>query len=82
MKKIERAIVSVFDKNNVIKFVRSLTKFGIKILSTGGTGRLLNENGIDFEKISDYTGSPEMFDGKLKEEYSFVVNLTEIMTTL
>jgi len=66
MKKIERAIVSVFDKNNIIEFVRSLTKFGIEILSTGGTGRLLKENGIDFEKISDYTGSPEMFDGRVK----------------
>jgi len=66
MKKIERAIVSVFDKNNIIEFVRSLTKFGIKILSTGGTGRLLKENGIDYEKISDYTGSPEMFDGRVK----------------
>ena len=66
MKKIERAIVSVFDKDNVIKFVRSLTSFGIEILSTGGTGRLLKENGIDFIKISDYTGSPEMFDGRVK----------------
>ena len=66
MKRIERAIVSVFDKNNIIKFVRSLKKFGIEILSTGGTGRLLNENGIDFKKISDYTGSPEMFDGRVK----------------
>jgi phosphoribosylaminoimidazolecarboxamide formyltransferase/IMP cyclohydrolase len=66
MKKIERAIVSVFDKNNIIKFVRSLTKFGVEILSTGGTGRLLKENGINFEKISDFTGSPEMFDGRVK----------------
>jgi len=66
MKKIERAIISVFDKNNIIEFVRSLTKFGIEILSTGGTGRLLKENDIDFEKISDYTGSPEMFDGRVK----------------
>ena len=66
MKKIERAIVSVFDKNNIIEFVRSLTSFGIEILSTGGTGRLLQENGIDFVKISDYTDSPEMFDGRVK----------------
>ncbi len=66
MKKIERAIISVFDKNNIIEFVRSLTKFGIEILSTGGTGRLLKENDINFEKISDYTGSPEMFDGRVK----------------
>ncbi|MFX1448357.1 MAG: bifunctional phosphoribosylaminoimidazolecarboxamide formyltransferase/IMP cyclohydrolase, partial [Promethearchaeota archaeon] len=66
MKKIERAIISVFDKSNIVEFVRSLTKFGIKILSTGGTGRLLTENGINFEKISDYTSSPEMFDGRVK----------------
>ena len=66
MKKIERAIVSVFDKTNIVEFVKSLTKFGIEILSTGGTGRLLTQNGIDFEKISDYTSSPEMFDGRVK----------------
>ena len=66
MKKIERAIVSVFDKNNIVKFVRSLSRFGIEILSTGGTGRLLKENNINFEKISNYTGSPEMFDGRVK----------------
>ena len=66
MKKIERAIVSVFDKNNIIEFVRSLTKFGIEILSTGGTGRLLEKNNIKFEKISHYTGTPEMFDGRVK----------------
>ncbi len=66
MKKIERAIVSVFDKNNIAEFVRSLSKFGIKILSTGGTGRLLKENNINFEQISNYTGSPEMFDGRVK----------------
>jgi phosphoribosylaminoimidazolecarboxamide formyltransferase/IMP cyclohydrolase len=66
MKKIERAIVSVFDKNNVVEFVRSLTKFGIEILSTGGTGRLLEKSNIKFEKISQYTGTPEMFDGRVK----------------
>jgi phosphoribosylaminoimidazolecarboxamide formyltransferase/IMP cyclohydrolase len=66
MKKIERAIVSVSDKNNIIEFVRSLTKYGIEILSTGGTGRLLEKNNIRFEKISHYTGSPEMFDGRVK----------------
>ena len=66
MKKIERAIVSVFDKGGVVEFVRSLSEFGIEILSTGGTGRLLKESGINFVKISDYTGSPEMFDGRVK----------------
>ena len=66
MKKIERAIVSVFDKSNIIEFVRSLTKFGIEVISTGGTGKLLEKNDIKFEKISNYTGSPEMFDGRVK----------------
>jgi phosphoribosylaminoimidazolecarboxamide formyltransferase/IMP cyclohydrolase len=66
MRKIERAIVSVFDKNNIVEFVRSLTKFGIEIISTGGTGKLLEKSNIKFEKISNYTGSPEMFDGRVK----------------
>jgi phosphoribosylaminoimidazolecarboxamide formyltransferase/IMP cyclohydrolase len=66
MKKIERAIVSVFDKENIVDFVRSLAIIGIKILSTGGTGKLLAENNIPFERISDYTDSPEMFEGRVK----------------
>lgn len=67
MKKIERAIVSVFDKSGILDFVKVLVEdFGVEILSTGGTGRLLNDNGIDFIKISEYTESPEMFDGRVK----------------
>ncbi|NVM35467.1 MAG: bifunctional phosphoribosylaminoimidazolecarboxamide formyltransferase/IMP cyclohydrolase [Candidatus Lokiarchaeota archaeon] len=67
MKTIKRAIVSVFDKSGVIEFVKTLVnEFGVEILSTGGTGKLLEENGIDYIKISDYTKSPEMFDGRVK----------------
>ncbi|MFX1239658.1 MAG: bifunctional phosphoribosylaminoimidazolecarboxamide formyltransferase/IMP cyclohydrolase [Promethearchaeota archaeon] len=67
MKSIKRAIVSVFDKTGVIEFVKVLVKeFGIEILSTGGTGKLLESNGINYIKISDYTESPEMFDGRVK----------------
>ncbi len=67
MKTIKRAIVSVFDKRGVIDFVKALVnEFGIEILSTGGTGKLLEENGIKYIKISDYTESPEMFDGRVK----------------
>ena len=56
MKKIERAIVSVFDKKDVLDFVKVLVNdFGVEILSTGGTGRLLEQNGISFTQISDYT---------------------------
>jgi len=67
MKEIKRAIISVFDKSNVLEFVRVLVDdFGVEILSTGGTGRLLEQNGISYIKISDYTKSPEMFDGRVK----------------
>ena len=67
MKKIERAIVSVFDKNGVLDFVKVLANdFGVEILSTGGTGRLLEQNKIKFTQISDYTNSPEMFNGRVK----------------
>jgi len=67
MKAIKRAIVSVFDKTGVINFVKALVdEFNVEILSTGGTGKLLEANGINFIKISDYTQSPEMFDGRVK----------------
>jgi phosphoribosylaminoimidazolecarboxamide formyltransferase/IMP cyclohydrolase len=67
MKKIERAIVSVFDKSSILDFVKVLkNEFNIEILSTGGTGALLNENGISYTKISEFTESPEMFDGRIK----------------
>ncbi|MFX0104322.1 MAG: bifunctional phosphoribosylaminoimidazolecarboxamide formyltransferase/IMP cyclohydrolase [Candidatus Hodarchaeota archaeon] len=67
MKKIKRAIVSVFDKSGIIEFTKVLNEeFGVDILSTGGTGKLLEENGINYTKISDFTESPEMFDGRIK----------------
>ena len=67
MKKIERALVSVFDKKDILDFVRVLVnEFGVEILSTGGTGKLLEKNGINYIKISEYTNSPEMFDGRVK----------------
>jgi phosphoribosylaminoimidazolecarboxamide formyltransferase/IMP cyclohydrolase len=67
MKKIERAIVSVFDKSNVLDFVKVLVEeFKVEILSTGGTGSLLEDNGIKYTKISEYTDTPEMFNGRVK----------------
>ncbi|TFF97894.1 MAG: bifunctional phosphoribosylaminoimidazolecarboxamide formyltransferase/IMP cyclohydrolase [Promethearchaeota archaeon] len=67
MKKIERALISVFDKGGIVEFAKSLANnYNIKILSTGGTGRLLEENGIKITSISEYTGSPEMFEGRVK----------------
>ncbi len=67
MKKIKRAIISVFDKEGILDFVKVLVnEFNVEILSTGGTGRLLAKNEIEFIKISEYTESPEMFEGRVK----------------
>jgi phosphoribosylaminoimidazolecarboxamide formyltransferase/IMP cyclohydrolase len=66
MSKIERALISVTDKAGIVDFARSLNKFEIEILSTGGTSRTLREGGIQVTDISDYTGFPEMMDGRVK----------------
>jgi phosphoribosylaminoimidazolecarboxamide formyltransferase / IMP cyclohydrolase len=66
MKKIERAIISVTDKTGVVDFARTLAGFGVQILSTGGTAKALREGGIPVMEISDYTGFPEMLDGRVK----------------
>ena len=66
MGKIERAIISVTDKSGVVDFANSLSGLGVQILSTGGTARALREGGILVTDISDYTGFPEMMDGRVK----------------
>lgn len=67
MKKIERVLVSVFDKSGVVDFVKELVeKYNVEVLSTGGTGRKLEQNDIKVTQISEYTGSPEMFEGRVK----------------
>ena len=66
MDKIERAIISVTDKNGIVGFANSLSGLGVQILSTGGTARALREGGISVTDISDYTGFPEMMDGRVK----------------
>jgi len=67
MKVIKRAIISVFDKSEIVDFAKILQdEFNIEILSTGGTGSLLEKNGIKYVKISDYTESPELFEGRVK----------------
>jgi len=65
-KKVERALISVSDKSGIVEFAQSLTELGIEILSTGGTFRLLKENAIAVTEVSDYTGFPEMMDGRVK----------------
>lgn len=66
MAKIKRAIISVTDKSGVVDFAKALSNFGVQILSTGGTARALRDGGVQVTDISDYTGFPEMMDGRVK----------------
>lgn len=66
MVKIKRALVSVSDKTGIVDFARELNKLGIELLSTGGTAKLLRENDIPVKEVSEYTGFPEMLDGRVK----------------
>lgn len=63
---IKRALISVSDKTGIVEFARQLREFDIEILSTGGTYKLLKENNVDVVEVSDYTGFPEMMDGRVK----------------
>ena len=63
---VRRALISVSDKQGIVEFARRLTDLDIEILSTGGTHRLLSENNIPVTEVSDYTGFPEMMDGRVK----------------
>jgi phosphoribosylaminoimidazolecarboxamide formyltransferase/IMP cyclohydrolase len=66
MSRIARALVSVSDKTGLVEFVRGLRDLGVEILSTGGTAKLLSDAGIPTVAVSDYTGSPEILDGRVK----------------
>ncbi len=66
LKKIERALISVSDKSGLIEFAQNLKRHGIDIISTGGTAKLLRENGLDVRDVSEVTGFPEMLDGRVK----------------
>ncbi|UFN59256.1 bifunctional phosphoribosylaminoimidazolecarboxamide formyltransferase/IMP cyclohydrolase [Microbulbifer celer] len=63
---IRRALISVSDKTGIVEFARELSNMGVEILSTGGTYRKLGEAGIPVVEVSDYTGFPEMMDGRVK----------------
>jgi phosphoribosylaminoimidazolecarboxamide formyltransferase/IMP cyclohydrolase len=66
LKKISRALISVSDKRGLVEFARKLAGRGVEIISTGGTAKLLRENGIEARDVSDLTGFPEMLDGRVK----------------
>lgn len=63
---VKRALISVSDKTGILDFARNLSALGVEILSTGGTFKLLKDNGVPAIEISDYTGFPEMMDGRVK----------------
>ncbi|HEA53025.1 bifunctional phosphoribosylaminoimidazolecarboxamide formyltransferase/IMP cyclohydrolase [Marinobacter antarcticus] len=63
---VRRALISVSDKSGIVEFGRALTSRGIELLSTGGTFRLLKDNNVPVTEVSDYTGFPEMMDGRVK----------------
>ncbi len=66
MIKVKRALISVSDKTGLVDFAKGLQKFGVEILSTGGTASLLRQSNIPVIEVSDYTGFPEMLDGRVK----------------
>ncbi|MDD5462299.1 MAG: bifunctional phosphoribosylaminoimidazolecarboxamide formyltransferase/IMP cyclohydrolase [Methylococcales bacterium] len=65
-KKVTRALISVSDKTGIVDFCQELNQLGIEILSTGGTAKILAEHKIPATEVSDYTGFPEMMDGRVK----------------
>ena len=66
MATVKRALISVSDKGGIVDFAKELAGLGIELISTGGTYRLLKENGLSVKEVSEVTGFPEMLDGRVK----------------
>lgn len=66
MRKIERALISLTDKAGIEGFAENLQRLGVEILSTGGTAKKLREHGIEVKDVAEFTGFPEMLDGRVK----------------
>ena len=69
MIEIKTALLSVFDKENIISLAQTLADKGIKIISSGGTAAHLQKNGIDVQEVSDLTGFPEMLEGRRCDDH-------------
>jgi len=63
---IRQALISVSDKTGIVEFARGLAGFGVALLSTGGTAKILREAGLKVTEVADHTGFPEMLDGRVK----------------
>jgi phosphoribosylaminoimidazolecarboxamide formyltransferase/IMP cyclohydrolase len=66
MRRISRALISVSDKTGILELASGLISLGVELLSTGGTAKLLREKGLKVRDVSDFTGFPEMLDGRVK----------------
>jgi len=66
MLRVQRALISLTDKTGALEFAQGLRRFGVEILSTGGTAKLLREGGVQVRDVSEVTGFPEMLDGRVK----------------
>ncbi len=72
MKKVERALISLTDKSGIEDFAAALTEMGVEILSTGGTAKKMRDNNIAVTDVSEFTGFPEMLDGRVKTLHPLV----------
>ena len=63
---MERALISVYDKTGVVEFAREIASFGVEIVSTGGTAKLLRDGGVAVRDVAELTGWPEMLGGRVK----------------
>jgi len=72
MSKVERALISLTDKSGIEGFAQALTELGVEILSTGGTAKKMREAGIAVTDVSEFTGFPEMLDGRVKTLHPLV----------
>jgi phosphoribosylaminoimidazolecarboxamide formyltransferase / IMP cyclohydrolase len=70
--KITRALISVSDKKGIVDFATALNKAKVEIISTGGTFRTLEESGVGVKKVEDFTGFPEMLDGRVKTLHPYI----------
>src|SRR5438552_18924293 len=66
VRRIERALISVYDKTGIVEFARGLEALHVEILATGSSYQRLASNGIPVREVSDYTGFPEILDGRVK----------------
>ena len=72
MKKVERALISLTDKSGIDEFAKALAELGVEILSTGGTAKKIRDCGVAVTDVSEFTGFPEMLDGRVKTLHPLV----------